>query len=168
METLAHFRHGGGTLRVTGELAEIKNSRPDHTSPGTVPASWLASRRIGMGSVSRKRYANIYSSEWLSTLRRSLEAELIQSGLVSRSNAGFDLTVLMSQHRSVTQRAATLIQARGYDGIYYQSRHRSDLSNFALFEPFDLKGSSASDLDLNDADFREALDRLNLEFAPGM
>lgn len=77
----------------------------------------------------------------------------------------FDLAALMSQQRRLTQQIAALVYELGYDGIRYQSRHGTDLLNWAQFEPYDLRIPDASGLLVEDADFINALHRLNLGLA---
>lgn len=166
VETLARFRSAGSQL--ARDLSEIVHSDPDHVPPATVPGSWLAKRQIGTVRISSARFVNVYSSEWLSHLRRLLEPDLVRSGQVEAANAAFDLSVLMSQNRSITQRVATHVHALGYSGVYYQSRHGSDLFNWAVFEPFNIIEPSGSALDADDSSFREALRHLDLTFAPSL
>jgi hypothetical protein len=160
IETLARYRNPG-PLFLTA-LETIANSPPDHTPPAIIPASWLDRRRIGRASVPGKRFADIYSSQWLSYLRSQLEPELFNRALAKLSEPEFDLALLMSKRRWLTQRAATLVYRLGYDGIYYQSRYGSDLLNFAIFEPFQLEDCKGSAIAIEDPDFQEALCRLDL------
>lgn len=111
-----------------------------------------------------KRYAHIYSSEWLSHLRKELEPELVRSETIGAKGIEFDLALLMSQNRSLTQKAATAIYKLGFDGVCYESRHGADLLNWALFEPFHLNDLTDSALNAADPDFQEALIRLDLKF----
>lgn len=164
LETLARYRKPPAADQLTAELAEITNSDFDHMPLGTVPGSWLAARKIGSAFPAGNRYAHVYSSEWLSYLRKQLEPELVRSGAIRTGQVEFDLALLMSQHRSLTQKAATAIYELGFDGIYYQSRHGADLFNWALFEPFPLDDLSDTELNGADPNFQEALRRLDLRF----
>lgn len=164
LETLARFRKPPAADQIATELADITNADSDHTPLGTVPGSWLATRRIGSALPAGARYAHVYSSEWLSYLRKQLEPELIRSGAIRTGEDDFDLASLMSQNRSLTQKAATEIYKLEFHGVYYQSRHGADLFNWALFEPFDLNDLSDSELDAADPDFQEALRLLDLKF----
>ncbi len=110
----------------------------------------------------QSRFADIYSSEWVSFLRRHLEDEARRQGLLPSGTAIFDLALLLSQHRNLTQRAATLVYELGYDGVVYASRHGSDLENWALFEPFSLTEIEIENLALSDESLQTALVRLDL------
>ena len=120
---------------------------------------------MGRAAVLSKRCADIYSFEWLSHLRRELESDL--STLAASRNNEFDLSDLMSRNRQVSQNASTRINTAGdFRGIYYQSRHGRDLSNWALFEPFELDARSNSGLRSEDPAFQKALELLDLTFDP--
>jgi hypothetical protein len=159
LETLARYRRPPNAEQLISALASIKNAQDDYTPPATVPASWLRTRSLGMAILAKRRFANVYSSEWLAFLRKNLEPMFS----VRRTDGqDFDLALLLSQRRALTRKIATLVYRLGYDGIYYQSRHGSDLFNWALFEPFDLTSQAASELHIEDPDLIEALKRLNL------
>lgn len=163
LETLARYRRPPEAEQLLSALASIKNAPDDYTPSATVPASWLPTRSLGMAILSKRRFANVYSSEWLAFLRKNLEPMFS----VRRSDGqDFDLALLLSQRRALTRRIATLVYRLGYDGIYYQSRHGSDLYNWALFEPFELTSRTSSDLHAEDPDLIEALKRLNLTLNP--
>jgi hypothetical protein len=164
LETLARFRRPPAADQIEAELAEITNADADHPSLGTVPSSWLTERRMGTAAIESGRYACVYSGEWLSYLRGAFEPELLRSGAILAGEMEFDLALLLSQNRSLTQRAATAIYALGFDGIFYQSRHGADLFNWALFEPFNLKDPIEAEIPFTDPDFQEALRRLDLNF----
>ena len=163
LETLARYRRPPGAEQLLSALSAIKNAPDDYTPPATVPASWLPTRSLGMALLTKRRFANVYSSEWLAYIRRNLEPMFS----VRRTDGqDFDLALLLSQRRALTRRIATLVYRLGYDGIYYQSRHGADLFNWALFEPFELTSQTVLDLHTGDPDFLEALKRLNLILHP--
>jgi hypothetical protein len=165
LETLARYRRPPEAEQLLSALASIKNAQDDYTPHATVPASWLPTRSLGMAILTKRRFAHVYSSEWLAFLRKKLEP-----GFSVRRSDGqdFDLALLLSQRRALTRRIATLVYRLGYDGIYYQSRHGSDLFNWALFEPFDLASQTVLDLRIDDPDLIEALKRLNLILNPNL
>lgn len=165
LETLARYRRPPEAEQLLSALASIKNAQDDYTPPATVPASWLPTRSLGMALLTKRRFANVYSSEWLAYIRRNLEPMFS-----ARRSDGqdFDLALLLSQRRALTRRIATLVYRLGYDGIYYQSRHGADLFNWALFEPFDLASQTVLDLHTDDPDLLEALKRLNLTLNPNL
>lgn len=155
IETLARYRKGP----VDPEL-ELSDFDADHIARGTVPASWLMKRRIGQARIDGAHFAHVYHSQSVAYLREKFEAKLVRS----EGTADFDMAVLMSQRRWLTQEISTLICSLGYDGIVYESRHGSDLWNWAIFEPFErLQRLSTLDLSSDDPDFKVALKRLDLE-----
>ena len=166
IETLARFRKAPASTDLAQSLHEISNATSDFTAPNTLPGSWLSKRVMGFAARIGGKYAPIYSAEWLSYLRRKFERELISSGLVEPGKADFDLHLLMSQNRSLTQRAANVIYRMGYNGVCYQSRHGTDLMNWALFEPFQIDQIENSSLGLADQDLMEAVKRLDLHLDP--
>ncbi len=154
VETLARYRKGP----LDPEL-EVGDSDADHIARGTVPASWLAKRCIGRATINCAKFADVYHSESVAYLRNKFEAKLVRS----EGTADFDMAVLMSQRRWLTQEISTLICSLGYDGIAYQSRHGSDLWNCAIFEPFErLQRLETLDLASDNPDFQTALKRLDL------
>ncbi len=161
VETLARFRKAPAS--VMAALCEIEHTDEGQPAFGTVPAGWLLTRLMGSARVKEKRCADIYSSEWLSYLRRAMEADPKSFGI---AEIQFDLSDLMSRNRRASQRASSLVRALGdFGGIYYQSRHGSDLSNWALFEPFECEGTG-SELHSDDSDFKIALGLLDLALDP--
>jgi RES domain len=80
----------------------------------------------------------------------------------------FDLALLGSQNRKLTQQIATLAYQLGYDGIHYQSRHEADLHNWALFEPFELIHQTAVPIHPEDPNLKRALGLLNLTLNPDL
>lgn len=113
-----------------------------------------------MATPARTRFADVYSAEWLSHLRRRLEPALAPQH--ARALEDFDLARLMSQDRGLTQQVATIAYQLDYDGIYYQFRHGLDLNNWALFEPFELQYMPPRSLTPDDKDLQNALRILNL------
>lgn len=165
IETLARYRTPLPAQDVLSVVNRIEGSIEDHISAGTVPGSWLGVRTIGSAILKRTEYADVYSSEWLSYIRRTLEHDLFMPH--SESNPSeFDLTLLLSQHRGLTQKVATLAYKEGYAGICYHSRYGKDLINWALFEPFEIERIMISQLRPHDVDFQQALKLLNLKFDP--
>jgi hypothetical protein len=157
VETLSRFRKAPEKLQQA--LSEI-TGEDDHLPLAHVPASWLAKRLMGTAGTRHTRLADIYCSEWLGYMRRQMDLGYFRHA--ENPDDDFDLAVLISQQRRLTQEIASLVYALGFHGIYYQSRHGSNLFNWALFEPFELEKPAAADLAVNDPDFIEALHLLNL------
>jgi RES domain len=165
LETLARYRKPAAT-QLAKEFDEIIGADSDHIPTGTIPGSWLTKREIGRALLSSKRFATIYSSEWMAHLRGKFESELIAQKVIRAGEVDFDLALLVSQHRSLTQKIATHVYELGYDGIFYQSRHGGELVNWAIFEPFGLKGQEHLDISPDDIDFQKALRHFDLTFDP--
>jgi hypothetical protein len=88
---------------------------------------------MGQATIYGGKFADVYHSQSIAYLRNPFEAELVKS----EGTTNFDMAVLMSQRRWLTQQISTLVCSLGYYGIAYQSRHGSDLWNCAIFEPFE-------------------------------
>ena len=142
LETLARYRKPAGAEDISAAISHIKGAGSDYIPARTVPASWLATRTIGSARLPNKQYADVYSSEWLSHLRRTCEGELLQR-YPELQTAEFDLATLLSPDRSLTKQVATLAYRAGYAGIRYHSRHGSDQINWALFEPFESRNRAS-------------------------
>ena len=54
----------------------------------------------------------------------------------------------------------------GYNGICYESRHGTDLVNWALFEPFQVQGIQNDFLVPDDPDLLQAMEMLGLRLDP--
>jgi hypothetical protein len=166
VETLARFRHTSNEEPIATALAEITDGAEPTPAFARVPGSWLTQRAIGTAHLNGKRYADVYASAWLSYFINALRSEIAAA---SRGESEpLDLARLMSQKRSLTQKIATHVYQLGYDGIYYQSRHGVDLSNWALFELFQISQPSISDIVPSDPDFQSALTHWGLTFNPNL
>jgi hypothetical protein len=164
VETLARYRKPPNAQDLINTLNSIENSGAAQSHLGRVPLSWIKGRTLGEAISARKRFADVYAAEWLSYLRRSLEPGLMAKRLDAAQD--FDLALLGSQDRRLTQQVATLAYQLGYDGIYYQSRHGVDLYNWALFEPFELSHATNGPIHPDDPDLKRALALLNLTLNP--
>lgn len=165
LETLARYRRPPGDT-IASALREIEFGGDDPTPPATVPASWLKRRAMGVAIARRARFAHVYSSAWLGFLRREFEPGYLLHRFAPDDGQDFDLGLLMSQRRALTQQIATVTYRLGYQGIYYQSRHGVEIENWALFEPYNLKRVERRDLEIGDPELTEALARLNLRLDP--
>lgn len=162
LEVLSRYRHAASNQLTTG-LAEIEHASDDFVRAGVVPASWLKPRVLGTAVSAKKLFAPVYHSAWIAFFREQIEGGHLGSS-ASAPPTDFDLSVLMSQRRPLTQRIATLVYRMGYDGIFYESRHGAEISNWALFEPFDLTWTTTKSLKANDPELLQALAQLNLVF----
>jgi RES domain len=148
LETLARFRPD---LTLLAELAEIEGEN-DFTPLGTVPASWLTGRLIGTAQT-RGEYADIYAAGWISLLRRELASTAVALGL-SEIDAS---TLQAGRPRQLTQEASLIVFRHGFDGICYRSRYGHSIENWAIFEPFPLRNTSAAAIGADDPDLHSAL-----------
>jgi hypothetical protein len=108
----------------------------------------------------------MYCAEWLSYLRRYSEPGLMARRLEATQD--FDLALLGSQDRRLTQQVATVVYQLGYDGIHYQSWHGSNLDNWALFQPFELDLAPSTLIPPDDPNLQSALCLLNLSLDPSL
>lgn len=160
VETLSRYRTPPQSESLIAAFNAIENTGHERVSFGTVPLTWLRTRTLGEAQSKRTGFADVYCAEWLSYLRERLEPAY--RAWHKNADDDFDLGRLLSQERRLTQQIATIAYQLGFDGIFYQSRHGSDLQNWALFEPFELAMAPASPLTPDDADFQRALELLNL------
>jgi hypothetical protein len=151
---------------LANALDRIENAPNERIPFGAVPASWLNRRILGQAVSRRTRFADMYRAEWLSYLRRHLEPGLMARRLDAIQD--FDLALLASQDRRLTQQIATVVYQLGYDGIHYQSRHGSNLDNWALFEPFELDIAPSTLITSDDCNLHSALRLLNLLLDPSL
>jgi RES domain-containing protein len=148
LETLARFRPD---LTLLAEFAEIEG--PDDFTPlGTVPPSWLAARLIGTAEA-QGQYADIYAAEWIALLRRELASTAVALGLSEIDAA----TLQSGRPRRLTQEASLIVFRHGFDGIFYRSRYGHAIENWAIFEPFPLRNTTAASITADDPDLQSAL-----------
>jgi hypothetical protein len=151
--------------QLEAEIAEIIDNEPAEPRQvtGVVPASWLSKRQMATIRIPGARFAHVGHSQWISYLRRELESRFADI----LPNKQFDLSDVMSRDRRVSQTVATMVNSLEIaQGIFYQSRHGSDLNNWAIFESAKLEIIDEQILLADDSDFREALAILNLGFDP--
>ena len=148
LETLARFRPD---LTLLADLAEIEGE-DDFTPLATVPASWLVARLIGTAQTDGE-YADIYAPGWIALLRRELASTAVALGLSEVDAA----TLQAGRPRQLTQEASLVVFRRGLDGIFYRSRYGHSIENWAIFEPFPLRNTSANAIVADDPDLQSAL-----------
>jgi hypothetical protein len=155
LETLARYRCD---LSLMAELHNIEGE-DDFVPLGTVPGEWREGRLLGTAMVAGT-YAHIFAAEWIALLRQRLAGECLRLGLQD-----LDASVLQGPARRITQLASLEVRRHGFDGICYSSRHGHDLENWAMFEPFRIKGAIAQEIATDDPAFLEALRILGLKLA---
>ena len=148
LETLARFRPD---LTLLADLAEIEGE-DDFTPLATVPASWLIARLIGTAQTDGE-YADVYAPGWIALLRRELASTAVALGLSEIDAA----TLQAGRPRQLTQEASLIVFRRGLDGIFYRSRYGHSVENWAIFEPFPLRNTSANAIVADDPDLQSAL-----------
>jgi hypothetical protein len=148
LETLARFRPD---LTLLADFAEIEGE-DDFTPLATVPASWLIARLIGTAQTDGE-YADVYAPGWIALLRRELASTAVALGLSEIDAA----TLQAGRPRQLTQEASLVVFRRGLDGIFYRSRYGHSVENWAIFEPFPLRNTSANAIVADDPDLQSAL-----------
>ncbi len=138
VEVLAFARPAIATDPDYQDIEEDPDDARDHPtpSPGTVPRSWMASRRITSADLAG-RYCDVTHSATVAALRPEFIREALHLGA-----ADFDTAALKnSEPRDLTQRVASFVYALTYDdgrakfdGIYFASRHGDELRLWAIFE----------------------------------
>ena len=149
LETLARFRLD---VKLLAELREIDGAN-DFYPLATVPKEWFEKRQMG-SATAVGRYADLHSSAWLGHLRKSLASHLLALGIEDLDAS----TMQRAAPRSLTQQAARIAFAAGFDGVYYQSRFGHDVLNWALFEPFLLEPGASEAIKPSDPELRAALE----------
>jgi hypothetical protein len=154
LETLARYRPN---IELYAQLQEIDGDN-DFVPPGTVPKEWLYNRLIGFANADGM-FADVCASEWIARLRIRLATLLIRLGIPD-----LDASVLQrTGPRLLTQSVSAVIFKEGFDGIRYLSRHGHDIENWALFEPANLTGQIANEIEPDDPDLLQALQIFNIE-----
>ena len=67
------------------------------------------------------------------------------------------LNAQAGQPRQLTQEASLIVFRHGLDGIFYRSRYGHSIENWAIFEPFPLRNTSAAAIAADDPDLQSAL-----------
>ncbi len=168
IETLARYRKPLEVEELRSQFDEIENVEGETIPFARVPGSWLERRFLGKANFQGGRFADIYSAEWLAYLRPRFEPGWRTLRRSGEAQQEFDVAVLLSQQRRITQETATIAQHLGFDGIYYQSRLGTDLENWALFEPFALEMEAHVALCVEDGNLQVALRLLNLALDVGV
>jgi hypothetical protein len=124
---------------------------------GFHPEGWVAKRAMGSARVGG-RFADIYSSAWISLLRGKLAAQAVALGV-----SEIDGSALQSPRpRQLTQCASRIVHSRGLNGVRYASRFGNELENWALFEPWDIQDPKSVMIAASDPDLGEAIKRLGI------
>jgi hypothetical protein len=162
METLAGFRTPPA---VRAGIAEPDGG--DAPEPDTVPAEFLAGRRIGEALLPELHFAEVGHSRSLAFLRVELADVLAAYGLDDLDAAAVRLTVPRRFTQLVGRLVFDCVTDDGgpqFAGVRYGSRLGDELHNWALFERpgAGLTHTADQPLEADDPDVAAALDRLGL------
>jgi RES domain len=159
LETLARFRPDPHVLAAR-IAADPRDEHFETTSPGTVPAAWLSARLLGTAHADGIS-VDLGDSHSLAFLRERMAARILHYGLDDFDAAAIRLRA----PRPFTQEISRLVYERpeGFAGIRYGSRLGDDVSNWALFEPVELRDTSAEPIGPDDEDLRAVVQLFGVE-----
>ena len=160
-ECLARFRPDPAI--VAAGIVENDEDAPATLAPGSLPASWVRSRRVGTGRLTGV-FCDVGHSDSLDHLRTHLAPRLLHFGLDDLD--GGDIRTRAP--RRLTQEISRYVfeQAQNGDGAFagirYGSRLGDELTNWAIFEPNQVEDSDAEDVALDDPDLLAVVDAYDL------
>lgn len=136
LECLARFRPDPAVIGALAEIDENGGELPATATAGTLPSSWLASRRFGTAHFIGAPAAAVGTAFSLSVLNRELAAVLIDLQIKEVDAASIRMTVSRTFTQAVSRYVFESVADNGapFAGIYYQSRLGDDIHCFALFE----------------------------------
>src|SRR5260370_22053537 len=174
LECLARFRPDSAVVGALAEIVENAEELPATATAGTLPGSWLATRRLGTAHFVGPAAAAIGTAHSLSVLNRDLTEVLIDLQLKEVDAAAIRLTVPRRFTQAVSRYVFDSVAEDGklFAGIFYHSRLGDDIHCFALFEGegrWTINDASSAVVAPDDADLVHALEMLagHLEVAPG-
>jgi hypothetical protein len=133
-ETIAPFRKSLSTLAALREVSDDEPLDPD-LEGGIVLEDWRLARRLGATRLDDDLlFADFTAAQTLTILREELAPWLVRFGLED-----FDLSIITSQQRRVTQEAARYVYELAgsgftvFAGIRYMSRLNRDWELRAIF-----------------------------------
>jgi hypothetical protein len=139
-------------------LADIEGEE-DYFPLGEVAVESLRKRILRIATADGE-YADNCSSEWISSLRKSLATHLSKLGVED-----IDTSVLQkTAPRTLTQFVSRIVFYVRFSGIYYLSKYGHDIENWALFEPFQINARDPETVSVEDRDLQLALRLHSLEF----
>ena len=174
LECLARFRPDPAVVDSLADIVENADGLPPTAAAGTLPGSWLVTRRLGTADFTGPAAAAIGTAHSLSLLNRDLTAVLIDMQLKEVDAAAIRQTVPRRFTQAVSRYVFESVAEDGKPlaGIFYQSRLGDDIHCFALFEGhgrWRINDPSSAVIASDDADLVHALEMLgvSLEGAPG-
>jgi hypothetical protein len=151
-ETTAHFRKSAATLAGLEEIEDDEELDPELRG-GVVPEEWRLKRHLGSTRLDDNLiFADFTDGKTLTILREELAGLLVRFELED-----FDLSVISSKQRRVTQEAARFVYelagpgSMSLAGIRYMSRHNTKWELWAIFadrvihEPDEVLGTIRQD-----------------------
>jgi len=132
VEVLSRFRPDPA---VVAELAEIHDGGEDYHI-GVVPATWLETRVIGEGTLTRM-YADVGDVRSLTYLRSVMAGRLIHYNIPDLDAAAIRLSAPRRFTQEISNHIYKLSTQDGnprFAGIEYESRFGDNYQNWAIFE----------------------------------
>jgi len=151
--------------RPSPELAAKLRAMGPEAMPviGMVPVADFADRLMAQFTVfpgASDRFLDLRSTETLTVLRAALSERATRAGIIPFE---LDRSTAIGKHRAVTQLVGRWAYENGLRGICYESRWAPECTNWAFFEPVDLKIVETHQLDpAKDGDVLRALRSLDL------
>jgi hypothetical protein len=165
-ECLAPFRPDPAIMAVG--IIENDEDAPATLAPGSLPVSWVRSRRVGTGRLTGV-FCDVGHSDSLDHLRIQLAPRLLHFGLDDldagdiRTRAPRRLTQEISRY--VFEQAQN--GAGAFAGIRYGSRLGDEFTNWAIFEPNEVEDRAAEDVALDDPDLLAVIEAYDLTILDG-
>src|SRR5260370_3662926 len=137
LECLARFRRDPAVVGALAEIVENADELPATATAGTLPGSWLATRRLGTAHFIGPAAAAIGTAHSLSVLNRDLTEVLIDLQLKEVDAAAIRLRVPGRFTQAVSRHVFASVAEDGtlFAGIFYPTRLGDDIISFALFQP---------------------------------
>lgn len=167
LECLARFRPDPAVTAALAVIVENGGELPPTAMAGTLPSSWLATRRFGTGHFIGRAAAAVGTANSLSLLNRDLAAVLIDLHLKEVDAAAIRLTVPRTFTQAVSRYVFESVAGDGkpFAGIFYRSRLGDDIDCLALFEGegrWSVNDPSSADIGLEDLDLLQAIEMLGI------
>lgn len=157
LEVLAYYRPDVSVLNDIDEKVEGDDPLP---AGGRIPSSVMRDRRIASFRVHpepAQRFLDLRELATRQYLRRAMAAKLVELKLTD-----LDASDVLGRNRELTQAIAGWAIDQGYHGIVYFSRYDPRLTNWALFEPLQIRPATNEAISPSNPDFVAAAEQLDL------